>query len=159
MKLIPSALSRRGRRHVPRMALIAGLLAVVLPASLALAGGPASAAGTARAGSTSSCPWLNQSLPVSKRVSLLLAQMTLADKISEVTGAGFSEPYVFYISAIPSLCIPAIGEEDGPSGWATASPGSPRCPLRYPWPLPLTSRWPLSTDRSSGLRSMARGPW
>ena len=116
MKLIPSALSRRGRRHVPRMALVAGLLAVVLPASLALAGGPASAAGTARAASTSSCPWLNQSLPVSKRMSLLLAQMTLADKINEVTGAGFSEPYVFYISAIPSLCIPAIGEEDGPVG-------------------------------------------
>jgi beta-glucosidase len=98
------------------MALVAGLLAVVLPASLALAGGPASAAGRARAGSTSSCPWLNQSLPVSQRVSLLLAQMTLADKINEVTGAGFSEPYVFYIPAIPSLCIPAIGEEDGPVG-------------------------------------------
>ena len=47
---------------------------------------------------------------------MLLAQMTLADKINEVTGAGFSEPYVFYISAIPSLCIPAIGEEDGPVG-------------------------------------------
>ena len=116
MKPISSASSRRGRRHVPRMALVAGLLAVMLPASLALAGGPASAAGTARAASTSSCPWLNQSLPVSKRVSLLLAQMTLADKINEVTGAGFSEPYVFYIPAIPSLCIPAIGEEDGPVG-------------------------------------------
>ena len=116
MKLIPSVRHRRGRRHVPRMALVAGLLAVVLPVSLALAGGPAAAAGSARAGSTSSCPWLNQSLPISKRVSLLLAQMTLADKINEVTGAGFSEPYVFYISAIPSLCIPAIGEEDGPVG-------------------------------------------
>ena len=117
MKLISSMNRfRRGRRHFPRMAAVAGVLAVVLPASLALAGGPASAAGTARAASTSSCPWLNQSLPVSKRVSLLLAQMTLADKINEVTGAGFSEPYVFYISAIPSLCIPAIGEEDGPVG-------------------------------------------
>ena len=116
MKLIPSV-SRRGRRHFPRMAAVAGVLAVVLPASLALANGPASAAGTSRAaGSTSSCPWLNQSLPISKRVSLLLAQMTLADKINEVTGAGFSEPYVFYISAIPSLCVPAIGEEDGPTG-------------------------------------------
>jgi beta-glucosidase len=116
MKLIPSV-SRRGRRHFARMAAVAGVLAVVLPASLALASGPASAAGTSRAaGSTSSCPWLNQSLPISKRVSLLLAQMTLPDKINEVTGAGFSEPYVFYISAIPSLCVPAIGEEDGPVG-------------------------------------------
>jgi beta-glucosidase len=47
---------------------------------------------------------------------MLMAQMSLADKINEVTGAGTSEPYVFYISAIPSLCIPAIGEEDGPVG-------------------------------------------
>jgi beta-glucosidase len=118
MKLISSMNRfRRGRRHFPRMAAVAGVLAVVLPASLALAGSPASAAGTSRAaGSSSSCPWLNQSLPISKRVSLLLAQMTLADKINEVTGAGFSEPYVFYISAIPSLCVPAIGEEDGPVG-------------------------------------------
>ncbi len=47
---------------------------------------------------------------------MLLARMTLADKINMVTGAGTSEPYVFYISAIPSLCIPAMGEEDGPVG-------------------------------------------
>ena len=47
---------------------------------------------------------------------MLLSQMTLGDKINMVTGAGFSEPYVFYISAIPSLCVPAIGEEDGPVG-------------------------------------------
>jgi beta-glucosidase len=112
MKLIPPVISRR----FPRMVVVAGLLAVVLPAGLAVAAGPASAAGTARAASSPSCPWLDQSLPISQRVSLLLAQMTLADKINEVTGAGFSEPYVFYISAIPSLCIPAIGEEDGPVG-------------------------------------------
>ncbi len=116
MKLIPSLISRRGGRRFRRMAVVAGTLAVVLPAALAVAGSPASAAGTARAASSSSCPWLNQSLPISKRVSMLLSQMTLADKINEVTGAGTSEPYVFYISAIPSLCIPAIGEEDGPVG-------------------------------------------
>src|SRR5271170_690028 len=116
MKLLPSVISRRGSRRFRRMAVVAATLAVVLPAALAVAGSPASAARTARAGSSSSCPWLNQSLPVSKRVSLLMSQMTLADKINEVTGAGFSEPYVFYISAIPSLCVPAIGEEDGPVG-------------------------------------------
>src|ERR1700691_2541952 len=65
---------------------------------------------------TASCPWLTQSLPVQQRVSMLLGQMTLADKINMVTGAGTSEPYVFYIAAIPSLCVPAIGEEDGPLG-------------------------------------------
>lgn len=53
---------------------------------------------------------------------MLLGQMTLSDKINMVTGAGFSEPYVFYISAIPSLCVPAIGEEEVRSASATASP-------------------------------------
>ena len=96
-------------------ALILPLAALAAPgAEASLAGGPA-AAGTA-ADTNPSCPWLDQSLPVRQRVSMLMAQMTLADKINMVTGAGFSEPYVFYISAIPSLCIPAIGEEDGPVG-------------------------------------------
>jgi beta-glucosidase len=45
-----------------------------------------------------------------------MSQMTLADKINMVTGAGFSEPYVFYISGIPGLCIPPMGQEDGPLG-------------------------------------------
>src|SRR5271170_500400 len=116
MKLLPSVISRRGSRRFRRMAVVAATLAVVLPAALAVAGSPASAAGARASASDASCPWLNQSLPISKRVSMLLAQMTLADKINEVTGAGTSEPYVFYISAIPSLCIPAIGEEDGPVG-------------------------------------------
>jgi hypothetical protein len=74
-----------------------------------------SAAGTAAA-SSSSCPWLNQSLPVGQRVQMLMAQMTLANKINMMTGAGFNSQYVFEIPAIPSLCIPAIGEEDGPLG-------------------------------------------
>jgi beta-glucosidase len=111
------------RRHMRRMAASAALaLALPLAALAAPAANAAvfrasgaSAAGTAAA-SSPSCPWLNQSLPVGQRVRMLLAQMSLADKINMVTGAGFSEPYVFYISAIPSLCIPAIGEEDGPVG-------------------------------------------
>src|SRR6201993_4438788 len=94
--------------------------ALALPLTALAAPGPGAAAqggGTARTpADPASCPWLNESLPVAQRVSLLMAQMTLADKINMVTGAGTSEPYVFYISAIPSLCIPAIGEEDGPVG-------------------------------------------
>src|SRR5580704_5346794 len=83
-----------------------GLVATTSSASAASSGSPASL----------SCPWLNQSLSIQQRVQMLLGQMTLPDKINMVTGAGFSEPYVFYISAIPSLCVPAIGEEDGPLG-------------------------------------------
>jgi beta-glucosidase len=111
MKLIPS----NGRRRFPRLA-VAGVLAVAVPAALALASGVASASGSSRAASDASCPWLNESLPISQRVSMLMSQMTLADKINEVTGGGFSEPYVFYVPAIPSLCVPSQNEEDGPVG-------------------------------------------
>src|ERR1700749_4249349 len=90
--------------------------AAALALPLAALAAPASGAAAQATAATAPCPWLNQSLPVAQRVSLLMAQMTLADKINMVTGAGTSEPYVFYISAIPSLCVPAIGEEDGPLG-------------------------------------------
>src|SRR6201996_2337891 len=90
--------------------------AAALALPLAALAAPASGAAAQATAATAACPWLNQSLPVAQRVSLLMAQMTLADKINMVTGAGTSEPYVFYIAAIPSLCVPAIGEEDGPLG-------------------------------------------
>jgi beta-glucosidase len=89
-------------------------LAVLLVALLGCVVAPAAIAPSASA--SPSCPWLNQSLSTGQRVQLLMSQMTLADKINMVTGAGFSEPYVFYISGIPSLCIPPMGQEDGPLG-------------------------------------------
>jgi beta-glucosidase len=96
-----------------RFAALAATVALAMP--LALTGTTASSSAAASS-ATASCPWLDQSLPVSQRVHMLLAQMTLPDKINMVTGAGFGTNYVFEISAIPSLCIPAIGEEDGPVG-------------------------------------------
>jgi beta-glucosidase len=116
MKPVSSGSSRRHRRR-PGSAAVAGILGLALPLVLAAPGGPA--AGSARpsaVASHASCPWLSQSLPVGQRVHMLLARMTLANKINMVTGAGSTQPYVFYISAIPSLCVPAIGEEDGPTG-------------------------------------------
>src|ERR1700734_1451371 len=100
------------------LALPLAALAATPPGAAVSSGAAAQAAGTTArtTADTAACPWLNQSLPVSQRVSMLMAQMTLADKINMVTGAGFSEPYVFYIAPIPSLCIPGIGEEDGPVG-------------------------------------------
>ncbi len=111
-------ISSRRRWRGRGIAAAAVLLAAALAPAVALA--PAGAASARRGASLTSssanCPWLNQSLPISQRVHLLLAKMTLADKINMVTGGGTSEPYVFYIKAIPSLCIPAMGEEDGPLG-------------------------------------------
>ncbi len=111
MQLISITRALRFRRLV----MVGAALALTVPLALSATGARASTTGSAAAASPS-CPWLNQSLSVDQRVDLLLAQMTLSDKVNMVTGAGFSEPYVFYISAIPSLCVPAIGEEDGPVG-------------------------------------------
>jgi hypothetical protein len=72
-------------------ALTLPLAALAAPAAGAavVRAGEAPAARTA-AGTNPSCPWLDQSLPVQQRVSMLMAQMTLADKINMVTGAGLA---------------------------------------------------------------------
>ncbi|HEX4661033.1 MAG TPA: glycoside hydrolase family 3 C-terminal domain-containing protein [Streptosporangiaceae bacterium] len=136
------------------MAAVAGLLAIALPLALAVPGAPA-AARTSAAASGPTCPWLDQSLPVSQRVHLLLAQMTLANKINMVTGAGFSEPYVFYISAIPSLCIPAIGEEDGPVGVGDGLGGVTQMPAAVS--LAATFDRSLATQYGQVVGSEERG--
>jgi beta-glucosidase len=58
----------------------------------------------------------------------LLAQMSVSDEISMVEGHGTSNPYVFYTPAIPSLCIPQVGEEDGPAGVADGLTGVTQLP-------------------------------
>ncbi len=88
--------------------------AVALAALFAV---PATAAASHAATSTS-CPWVTSTAPISQRVAQLMSQMTLADKITMVEGHGTTNPYVFYTPAIPSLCIPAVGLEDGPNGVA-----------------------------------------
>ena len=82
-----------------------GSLAVLVVTLLTALLAPAAVAPSASA--SPSCPWLNQSLPVGQRLQMLMSQMTLADKINMVTGAGFSEPYVFYISGDPEPVYPA----------------------------------------------------
>jgi hypothetical protein len=77
-------------RPLRRMAVLTAALALAVP--LVLAQLAASAPSVAAATSAASCPWLNQSLSIGQRVHMLMAQMTLADKINMVTGAGFSEP-------------------------------------------------------------------
>ena len=147
MTLIRGA--RTGR--LPRMA-AAAFLALLLPAGLAAAAPagltPASAASSSSSASSAasaSCPWLNQSLPVGQRVRMLLAKMTLADKINMVTGGGTSEPYVFYIPAIPNLCVPAMGEEDGPVGVGDGLTGVTELPsaasLAATWDPSLASQY------------------
>ena len=138
MKLTPVISPRRRVRRMPPLAIVAASLSVLFPLAAAALASPAAAspvvaspvaaspaaaspvvASTAVASTAEaspSCPWLNQSLPISQRVHLLLSKMTLANEITMVEGQGTGQPYVFYMAAQPSLCIPAMGLEDGPLG-------------------------------------------
>jgi beta-glucosidase len=133
MNLIPAhtrwpgsrwASGRRARRKVPARAAAASS-AVSLSLALAMTGTPAASAAQSAAApgrlagpaaTNPACPWLNQRLSVNARVTLLMSRMTLANKITVVEGQGTSQPYVFYMAAQPSLCIPSMGLEDGPNG-------------------------------------------
>jgi beta-glucosidase len=156
MKLFRSASSRPVRLRWRGIAVVVGFVAVMLPTAAvtgcsASAARPASAADAAGAAARAApaaggpCPWLNRSLPVGRRLRMLMSRMTLADKINEVTGAGASEPYVFSISAIPRLCIPAIGEEDGPVGVGDGLTGVTQLPagvsLAATWDPSLAERY------------------
>lgn len=110
---------RRGRLAAVTAAVLVGL-AVPLAA-------PSAAAGQGTAGqAAANCPWVLSRAPIAQRVAQLMGQMSLADEITMVEGHGTTNPYVFYTPAIPALCIPAVGLEDGPAGVADGEhrPGS-----------------------------------
>ena len=71
---------------------------------------------------------MTSTAPIDQRVAQLMSNMTLADKITMVEGHGTTNPYVFYTPAIPSLCIPAVGLEDGPAGVADGLTGVTQLP-------------------------------
>jgi beta-glucosidase len=99
------------------IAAVATAAALTLSMTPAGAQTPSAAATTA---ATAKCPWLNTHLSVARRVAEVMSHMTLPDEITMVEGDGQAQnssvPYVFYMAAQPALCIPAMGEEDGPVG-------------------------------------------
>ena len=76
------------------------------------------------------CPWLNTSLSVRQRISLLLPKMTLADKAGLMEGHNYSAPNgaIGYTDPIPSLCIPIVTQQDGPAGVADGVNGATQLP-------------------------------
>jgi beta-glucosidase len=76
---------------------------------------------------TGTCPWVNSTAPIADRVNQLMAAMTPTQKTEVLHGNGAASPYIGNMAAVPELCIPAMGLQDGPSGSATAWAGSPRC--------------------------------
>jgi beta-glucosidase len=118
-------------RHVRVKGAVAAVAASASLITCAVSAGPASAVTrhtAPRASQAASCPWLDQTESIPTRVSQLMSQMTLQDEITLVEGHGSSNPYVFFEPAIPSLCIPQLGEEDGPAGVADQQTGVTQLP-------------------------------
>jgi len=116
-------LSRCRKGRLVLAAALAALLAVPVTAATSQASVTAN-----RAAASTSCPWVTSKAPIAQRVAQLMSQMSLADKITMVEGHGTSNPYVFYTPAIPALCIPAVGLEDGPAGVADGLTGVTQLP-------------------------------
>ncbi|MBV9050000.1 MAG: glycoside hydrolase family 3 C-terminal domain-containing protein, partial [Solirubrobacterales bacterium] len=70
------------------------------------------------------------------------------DEITIVEGHGTAppNPYVFYMPGIARLCIPALGEEDGPSGVADQLTGVTQLPAG----VALAATWDPSLARQYG---------
>jgi beta-glucosidase len=92
--------------------------------------------------SDSPCPWVDSNQPIARRVAQVMSHMTVADEDFLVEGHGTTNegpnpspnPYVFWMPGLQSssagapLCIPALGEEDGPAGVADALTGVTQLP-------------------------------
>ena len=119
--------SRRPRR-LPVLLTVIGAVALAVPAITAR---PQPAA-AAPAGPTASCPWLDQALPIGQRVSELVSAMSLEQKISLMqpvkTSTGPYAGYEHYVPAIPSLCVPAMVQQDDSAGVASGAAGATQLP-------------------------------
>jgi beta-glucosidase len=117
----------RGRRLLLAMLVTAAVVAAVVPgvAVAAPAGGADSSAG--RLGT---CPWLNPLDSVQQRVNELVSAMSLAQEVSlmqPVKGYPYNG-YEHYVPGIPSLCVPAVMQQDGAAGVASGATGVTQLP-------------------------------
>ncbi|HEY2578670.1 MAG TPA: glycoside hydrolase family 3 C-terminal domain-containing protein [Streptosporangiaceae bacterium] len=126
------------RRPRWRATAAATAVAAASLAAVTSAAPPAAAVSTA-------CPWVGSSAPVSQRVSELMGQMSLTQKVGLLTGSGGSS-YVGLIPAIGSLCIPAINLEDGPAGVGDGMSNVTQLPA----PVDVAATWDTSAEQLYG---------
>jgi beta-glucosidase len=103
---------------------------------------------------SASCPWVSSHASIGQRVAQLMSNMTVADEDFLVEGHGTTNegpnpspnPYVFWMPGIASLCIPKLGEEDGPAGVADGLTGVTQLPAG----VALAATWDPSLARAYG---------
>jgi beta-glucosidase len=148
----------------------AGLVLAMVAATPALGSAPlsrgsASPANRAHqtASTTTTRPWTNTGLSPVKRAALLVAQMTLDEKIAEVHGVGyplFADPTAGYAGKIPGndrLGIPAVYLADSPLGVGNNSTGvtqwADTAALASTWDSRLAARY----GRAYGTEQAGKG--
>jgi beta-glucosidase len=126
--------------HPLRIVVVSVCLAVVA----ALLGAPVSASPAVQP------PWMDPSLPPDERAELLLAQMTLEEKIEMLHGE-FPAPYAFFNEGIPRLGIPALTMADGPAGVRISNPEVNQGEATaLPAPMALAAVWEPGVARRYG---------
>jgi beta-glucosidase len=120
----------RPRPARPLALILAAVLVGVLLISASVGDGRAQASAPKAQAATASgsCPWVRSRAPIAQRVGQVISAMTLNDEITMVQGDGSTNPYVFYMPGIPRLCVPPLGEEDGPNGVADKLTGVTQLP-------------------------------
>jgi beta-glucosidase len=83
---------------------------------------------TGGGGGTGNCPWVGSTAPVATRVSQVLAQMTLDQKVQLLHGDTATSPYIGHIDGIPALCVPDVELQDGPAGVGDGTGGVTQMP-------------------------------
>jgi beta-glucosidase len=133
--------------------LAGGLLVVALGVIGALVSGLAGSGGVGTY-SSQACPWVTSDAPIAQRVAQLMSHMNVGQEDFLVEGHGTTNegpnpspnPYVFWMPGIPILCIPKLGEEDGPGGVADALAGVTQLPAG----VSLAATWDPSLARAYG---------
>ncbi len=97
-----------------------------------------------------STPWLEPARSAEERTQLLMAQMTLNEKVDLVTG-DLCNNYGFYNKAIPRVGIPALTMADGPAGVRVndRNVNGGRA-TQLPAPIALGATWDLELARAYG---------
>src|SRR4051812_37942769 len=95
---------------VRTVSVVSGFILMLASFGAAPATSSASTGHAAPVAATGDRPWMNTALPPENRARLLVAQMTLDEKIAMVHGVGFAfnQGYAGAVPANPRLGIPAL---------------------------------------------------
>jgi beta-glucosidase len=113
-----------------RLLLLAALVTAVAVAVVPGVAAKAAPAGGGTAGKLGACPWLNPLESLQERVNQLVSAMTLQQEVSlmqPVKGAPYAG-YEHYVPGLPSLCVPAVMQQDGAAGVASGATGVTQLP-------------------------------